>query len=365
MKICVVSMKLGAFLEAREGVAFGGSEAQAAFLVRALAGAGHDVSVVAADCGDTSTIPFRVENAFDSDDGLPVLRFFSPRWTGTAQALQRADADIYLQRNAGMVTSIVGNFCRRNGRVLVYGAGSDRDFAANKAPVDGVRDRWLFNRGLKLANGIVVQNAAQQAAAARLGSPVRMIPNGVVLPDTAAGDPNGPIVWTGGLWRLKRPNVAIDIARQLPEARFVIMGGDVPSEAGYGDNIRRMAAGVANVEMKGRLSHSEVQEELRRASVMINTSDMEGFPNAYLEAWSHGVPVVTLNDVDGLIASHRAGVACQDAGEMVDALRSLMGDATTLREMGDNARTLVRQHFSPQALTSQYTSFFESLLRLS
>ena len=46
-----------------------------------------------------------------------------------------------------------------------------------------------------------------------------------------------------------------------------------------------------------------------RAKVLVNTSDVEGFPNSYLQAWIRGVPVVTLIDPDGVIEREGLGVA--------------------------------------------------------
>src|SRR5512147_1291460 len=102
MKVCIVSLNLATYFDPTPRAKYGGAEVQAAFVARALRDQGVDVSLVVADLPSDVPVPYPVENAFRSHDGFPVLRFFHPRMTGINEALERADADVYYQRNAGM-----------------------------------------------------------------------------------------------------------------------------------------------------------------------------------------------------------------------------------------------------------------------
>ncbi|UCH84861.1 MAG: glycosyltransferase family 4 protein, partial [Candidatus Latescibacterota bacterium] len=104
-----------------------------------------------------------------------------------------------------------------------------------------------------------------------------------------------------------------------------------------------------------------VRKYLQRALVLVNTSRVEGFPNAYLEAWSHRVPVVTFNDVDGMIEDHQLGVVCDGMDGMEEALRSVLADTDARQRAGDRARQYVADRFSKSALGRQYSDFFEEL----
>ena len=361
MKVCIVSQRLGLFYGARDQASFfGGAEVQAAFVAEALKTVGHDVQLVVADLPAGATLPFPAENAFSSSAGIPGLRFFHPRWSGMMAALERADADVYYQRNAGMITGLIAMFCRKHRRPFVYGAGSDGDFHARDVSIPGRRDRALFRYGLARCTGVVVQNEKQRAAAQSLKKPVRLIPNGIRPTAGESDGTRGAIVWIGSLWTLKRPDRLLDLAQRLPEREFIVLGGDFPSEADYSARIRAQAATVPNVTMLGRRPHDEVGEVLSRAALLVNTSDVEGFPNAYLEAWNHGVPVVTFNDVDGIIREAGVGVVVTTLEEMVASIRTLDDDAAR-RAMGDAARRYVKERFSPAHLGAQYVAFFSSL----
>jgi glycosyltransferase involved in cell wall biosynthesis len=142
---------------------------------------------------------------------------------------------------------------------------------------------------------------------------------------------------------------------------FILMGGDFPSEADYSAQIRSRAAQIPNVTITGRIPNHEVEATLRRAAALVNTSDVEGFPNAYLEAWSLRVPVIARRDIDGIIVSSGAGVVAESLDEMERALRSLEDDGTR-RAMGEAARRCAVERFSPQRLGAEYVNFFSELL---
>ncbi len=360
MKVCVVSLNIASYFGVTGEVRFGGAEVQAAFVARALRTAGDDVTLVVADLPAGAALPYPAENAFFSPDGLPGLRFFHPRWSGVMAALERADADVYYQRNAGMITGLTAMFCRRRRRAFVYGAGSDGDFHPRDVSIPGARDRMLFRYGLRRSAGFVVQNEKQLASAKPLGLPVRLIPNGVLPVEPAGDEARSAIVWIGSLWSLKRPDRLLDLARRLPEREFIVLGGDMPSEAAYSARIRAEAGKIPNLKMMGRRPHGEVETVLRRAALLVNTSETEGFPNAYLEAWSHGVPVVTFNDVDGIIRASGTGVVVESMDEMERAVRDLDGDGAR-RTMAEAARRYVADRFSPARLGGLYHEFFASL----
>jgi glycosyltransferase involved in cell wall biosynthesis len=362
MKICIVSLNIVPFFDGDSGKQFGGAETQAAFVAGALRLAGHDVTMVVSDLKDPSRVPYPAENAFDSDDGVPGLRFFYPRWTGIMNALGRADADVYYQRNAGMITGLTAIFCRKHGRVFVYGAGSDTDFSPRDVRIQGLRDRTLFAYGLRTSRGFVVQNQRQaEAAGRRFDTPIRLIPNGVVPVEHARPVVTGKVAWIGALREIKRPDIVLEIARRLPDVHFTIVGSGLSGEPEMPRRIELEAAGLGNVELTGRLPHSRVSDVLAGTSLLLNTSFVEGFPNTYLEAWNHGVPVVTFNDVDDLIRQSGAGRVCGSVDDMVEAIRTIANDPETLRDMATRARHVIRERFYPETLGATYVEFFQSL----
>jgi len=365
MKICIVSLHITPYYQKTPGAKYGGAEVQAALLARAFSSAGHDVSLVVAGTGGEHDIPYPTEIAYRAGQGVPGLRFFHPWLTGTLRALERADADVYHQHCAGMVTGITALFCRRNGRVFVYGAGSDTDFSFRSVRIKGLRDKVLYRLGLGLATGIVAQNRQQMELCRRtMDKPVRVIPSGVHPRGGVVAGERDAVIWVGGLRRVKRPDLFIELARRLPEHQFVMIGGGTGTEEEYARGIEHAARGVPNLRLTGWLPHSEVLDHTARALLLVNTSVVEGFPNAYLEAWNHAVPIVSFNDVDDLIRDQGLGAICRDLDDMVSHVDSLLSDDRERDAMGARARSLVEQRFSASVLGPQYVSFYEELLSM-
>jgi glycosyltransferase involved in cell wall biosynthesis len=363
MKVCIVSLNLATYFDPAPRAKYGGAEVQAAFVARALKDQGLDVSLVVANLPADVRIPYPTENAFQSKDGLPVLRFFHPRMTGIYDALARADADVYYQRNAGMVTGLVARFARKHGRTFIYGAGSDTDFSFRSVLIDGWRDRTMFMYGLRRAHGVVVQNNAQlKAANGSLRAPVTAISNGVLPVERVSTNGDGPILWAGGLRPVKRPDQFIELARRFPEREFVMVGGSTTTEVAYATETEQKARAVPNLRLTGWLPNSDVIREISRASVVVNTSVVEGFPNVYLEAWNYGVPVVSFNDVDGLLANGGLGALCSDLDDMEKKLRALIDNPAAMHSAGERACDVVAERFSPSVLGPKYVRFLEEVL---
>jgi glycosyltransferase involved in cell wall biosynthesis len=306
-------------------------------------------------------MPHQAENAYFSDDGVPVLRFFYPRLPGIYKALERADADLYYQRNASMITGVTAFFCRRHKRIFVFGAGSDTDLSFRTVRVDGLRDRLFFYAGLKMASGIVAQNRYQEALCKRnIGKPVRMIANGVDIAANHDGYGNC-VVWIGAIRRVKQPELFLELARRVPEQKFLMIGGPSLNERAFSQDIAEQAAPIPNLTLTGHLPRAEVLEKLAGASLLANTSRVEGFPNAYLEAWSYGVPVVSFNDVDDLIGGEGLGLLCSDVDDMAAKVRALVGNSVEVDAIRGRALALLQSRFSASVLVKQYEAFFAEL----
>lgn len=363
MKICIVSLNIVPYFHAQNGAQYGGAEVQAGVLAEALQARGAGIVLAVADRGEPLALPS--ENAFSSRDGIPGTRFFYPRLSGILDALRRADADVYYQRNAGMVTGLTAWFCRRYDRVFVYGAGSDTDFSSREVRIEGWRDRFLYFYGLKRADGIVVQNAAQAVACRdRLQREPLVIPNAIAVSEDDAPTKERVVVWVGALRDIKQPSLFVDLARQLPDIDFVIIGGDVASERATARRVTTEAFHVPNLKMAGRLGRDAVDDYLRRAALLVNTSRVEGFPNAFLEAWRRGTPVLSFVDVDGLIARESVGAVCADLDDMVAKTRELVDDASQRVAMGARARKLVTENYSADAIAPRYLRYFEELMAM-
>jgi len=364
MKVCLAAMNIVPYFLRDASAHYGGAEVQASVLAEGFKEAGAEVVLVVSDLHEGVKLPYSAENAFLSDKGLPVLRFFHPRLTGIWKALGRADADVYYQHCAGMISLVIALFCRIKGKIFVYGAGSNTDFSFWASHVKGFRDKVMFFSGLKLAHGIVAQNQLQKKLCKKkIGKPSKVLPCAVSIDEEEKEEGADLVLWVGAMREVKRPDLFVELAGRLPDVRFVMVGGEVASEKGVSERVMEKASGLRNLELKGRLLHHEVLELLRKSALLVNTSKVEGFPNVYLEAWKYGVPVVSFTDVDGLMTEEGAGIICNDLDDMASSIERLMNDPKERMHLGEKGKELVRDRFAAGVLAKEYLGFFDELIK--
>ena len=132
------------------------------------------------------------------------------------------------------------------------------------------------------------------------------------------------VLWVSNLRALKRPELALELARQLPDVRFTVAGGPMPGGQTYYEDVMAAAARLPNVTMLGAVRYAATGALFDRAKIFLNTSSIEGFPNTFLQAWIRGVPVVTFFDPDSLVQRLSLGKAATSVDDMRESIRDLL-----------------------------------------
>jgi glycosyltransferase involved in cell wall biosynthesis len=133
-----------------------------------------------------------------------------------------------------------------------------------------------------------------------------------------------------------------------------MVGGPYAAEREVFDRVRSEAARMPNVVVHGPIRHHEMQGFYERARVLVNTSEIEGFPNTYVQAWMHGAPVVTFIDPDSLIARHGLGVAAASVEEMCVAIRQLLTDSASWNRVSEQCRRHADSRFNESRILTPY-----------
>ena len=310
----------------------GGAELQQTLLAKALVRLGARVSMVVADYGQSDGAVWHGIKTYKSCgplEGIPALRFIHPRWTRLWAALRRADADIYYTMCAGAALGQVALFARHHGRKLVFGVASDSDCDPRSLLVRFWRDRALYKYGLRHADAVLSQTAGQRRALLSNFARDSRVVEALSEPAQRRLDFHErdiDVLWVANIRTLKRPDRLLELARRLPELRFHMVGGPYTGEHSVFESTRAAAQSLANVDFHGFVSYHEVRGFYERARVFVNTSDVEGVPNSYLQAWTHGTPVVTLIDPDAVIARNGLGCVVASADEMRRSVMQMLGN---------------------------------------
>jgi len=364
--LCFVSMGLYPILNAAANVELaGGGEVQQAILARMLRTAGYPVSILTGNYGQPEVEEIdglQVHRVPDPRHrGIKGLRFLHPILTDVASTLRRIDPDIVYYRVAGFRAAAVAWYARRHRKRFVYACASDREFLPRSVSGFSRRDEFLFRMAVRMADGVLVQNIAQMdLLKSRMGREGELIANCYDEAGITAASAEGPVIWVGAFRPLKRPELFIELARRLPGRRFVMVGGaDNENDPGqeFHRRMRDLAASVSNIEFVGYVPFSEVGRYFDAASALINTSDREGFPNTFLQAWIRGVP--TLSFVSPQIAPGRTGtIVCSGLDDMALRLNGLLSATEGWRAESEACKAYFETFHSESAILGRYRDYF-------
>lgn len=373
LSVCFVAHNAFSAVSGERAGFIGGIEHQQSIMARWFARRGHDVSMITWDEGQTDGVRLdgvRVWKACRREAGWRGVRFFVPRWTSLVSAMRRADATVYYQNTAEYVTGQVALWAGRAGRGFVYSVASDPDCDPELPTLPSRRERILYRYGLRHADHVVVQTQTQQRMLGRgFGRSSTVIPMPCEGPTDAAYDPpsaptdgHARVAWIGRVAPVKRLELLLDVARLVPEVGFDV-AGPWNQDSDYGVQLRAAAEAVSNVAVRGRLRRDELDSFYRGRHVLCCTSSFEGFPNTFLEAWSHGLPAVSTVDPDGVIAQGGLGEVGWDAPSIAQGLRRLLLSRERWETASRNARRYFADNHAFEAVMPRFEEVFRAAAR--
>jgi len=136
----------------------------------------------------------------------------------------------------------------------------------------------------------------------------------------------------------------------------------MPGQQSIYRKIKLAAATRPNVIFHDRLSYWDTNALYDRAQVLVNTSDVEGFPNSYLQAWIRGVPVVTLLDPDNVIQREGLGAVARSSTELAGLIQSFLTDRAARQTAGERCRRFMDREFGEDKILSVYLETFQTAL---
>ncbi len=346
-RICFVShFAYGAIAGGYKGH-IGGVERQTSIMAQWLSERGYQTSIITWDEGQHDGITIddvRIFKMCRKNAGIKGLRFLWPRWTSLCGAMRRADADIYYQNCGEYVTGQVALWCCMHGRKFVYSIANDPDCDSRLPEMDTTRERIFYRYGLKHADKVIVQTRRQREMLRdNFGRDSIVLPMPCPWPSrdndvTCKQERNGSqrVLWIGRIREQKRPDRLLDLAEACPNLNFDLVGPVGDSE--YARSISQRAKNIKNVNFHGPVERERLPEFYKKAAIMCCTSDFEGFPNTFLEAWSHGLPIVSTFDPDNLIAEKGLGKVGKDITELAAGIHKLLDVPEQWQKSSQSAR---------------------------
>lgn len=213
---------------------------------------------------------------------------------------------------------------------LVFMGASDVNFEPGKEQINNNFNRKLYQCGLKKVKYVITQNQYQTQ---------KVIENYNKKPlqlNSIWGEINIPyisdktikkydIVWIANIRKLKRLEWILESARKLPQYSFAI-AGKFSESLQYEKKLTNEMSNIQNLEYLGNIGIAESNKLVKEARLLVCTSEFEGFPNTFLQAWSMSIPVISTVNPNDIILRQNLGFVVKTIEELVISIEELLSN---------------------------------------
>ncbi len=364
--ICIVSDTIHPYFGSGRKRGVGGAERQQYLIAKQLQESGFLVSVLTRDYDDTSP---EIIDGIEVWKEIPNIRggLNAPKKAVTLlNALRKINADVYYVRGNDFLCIVTSLYCRLTDAKFVYAVANDSDIEPAYLRERNTVFTKLYLASIASADAVTVLTPHQKEVLEHyheINSTV--VPCGYDLPpedELLDHDEREFVLWVGRLDPdQKKPERYLQLAKDAPDVQFVMIGppDNDDEDRSYFDLTRTQAESLNNMEFIEFVPPDEIHEYFRKASLLVNTSDYEGFGNVFLEAWRYATPAITLHyTLHGVIDEQNVGVHVNSMDDLSTTVRTLHQNSKQRSEMGTAGRELVRGEYSMRAVADQYREIF-------
>jgi len=153
------------------------------------------------------------------------------------------------------------------------------------------------------------------------------------------------VLWIGNLKPIKHPERFLEIVERFKNYKnysFIMVGRP---DGYYSEMINNKIKSLRNLKYLGELTNEEVNDLLAKSHILVNTSDIEGFSNTFVQAWMRKVVVISMySNPDELLTKLRIGFVTNEIKEICSIITHLSENRELLVEMQNKAYEYVVDH---------------------
>jgi glycosyltransferase involved in cell wall biosynthesis len=372
IKICIIS-EFAYSLLTEKGDRFGGAELQMTLLANELIKKSYDVSFITFE---------KSSKSIEKVNNIKIYNPFSSRGRGYTflrpiyvfkllKLLNNINADIYIQKGKTPLTGILAFFSKLKNKAFLYISSSEKHVNEN-LKIRSIKEieNLIYSFGVRNCNQIICQtNNQKRLLKQNIGKEGKVIKN-LFLPPKIKHKSNNTsilkVLWIGRIVAEKKAELYLQLAKSIPEFKFLMIGGPSASNPKYYNKIKNEAKKIDNLEFLGFIPHNKINKYYEESSVLVNTSPKEGFPNIFLEAWGNKIPVITLEfDPDGIISEYKLGFHSENFQSLINNTYKLLNDKNIRERMGNNAREYIEKEHDTNKIINQYEKTFREIISIN
>jgi hypothetical protein len=323
--------------------ASGGAELQVALLARELTAAGHRVVLLGADTGQKDGVVWdgvTVRNGGRFDTGAP--RDTLQAWPRVREILREEKPDAVVIYGWTTWLYLLCHLRRSIGFRLVFVCALDAEIDGDFRRENPVRG-FLFDRGMRLSDARLAITEHQAALFRERGMSCAVTRLLLQRRDFYEGEKSVDLLWVARCNVVKRPQLFLDLAERLPNARCRMICSKQDST--LWQDVSRRAAGLPNVEFVESVPYREIQDHFNATRIFVNTSSHEGVPNTFIHSGLGGAAILSLAiDPDGMFRQFRAGFFAEgDFERFVAGGKKLLENPSVLADAQQECARFVRE----------------------
>jgi glycosyltransferase involved in cell wall biosynthesis len=188
--------------------------------------------------------------------------------------------------------------------------------------------------------------------------------NPINIPDITEQKSDTPsLVWIARWDSVKRPDVALEIAKRIPNCDFYFVGKASENDMNYEkiENylIHRFSK-IKNIHILGFISEEEKVRLLGKAWGFLNTSIREGLPSTFLESLAERTPIISYVDPDNYVSNWGIKVD-YDIESYVTAIKRLIAEEQ-FKRLGAAARNFVIENHETAGVVKRHLQIYKEYL---
>jgi len=226
--------------------------------------------------------------------------------------IKKINPDILIIEGRGYVNAFFTYYCRINKIKIIYRVAStiDVDKSVFKKPLLA----FLFRNSLKNVDYIIFQTNQQQKLFLnnfKSSQKKIIITNSWLINKQENCNYKKDVLWVGRDARMKKPLIFLKLAENFKNVPFKMIIKTSKENKGLFNKIKIISKKIKNFELLMNIPFKKIDKHFKKAKVLVQTSDYEGFPNTFIQAGVNGVPILSLNvNPDNVV--DKCGFFCHD-----------------------------------------------------
>ncbi len=286
---------------------------------------------------------------------IPIQRF---------NTYEEIDADIYCTFGVSNFSVALITFIQNIGKKALLFIGSDIDLIGTYSKHKSI-GTGICNYRLRGANSLIItQNRKQKELLKQyLGIDSITIKNPIdlktKLPHKSNDVCNKYVLWIGKSDLIKRPDLFLDIAKEFPYIRFLMIMNLSVNKI----HERIMSTKSDNMTILEYVPYKDIERYFTMAFAFVNTSVFEGFPNTFLQAGKYGVPILSLEvDPMNFITEYDCGISAKgDINKILDGLNKILNKCDSTLKWSHNLQNYVKQNHRLEDKVLQLDQIFQQM----